>query len=499
MYVIPNSTIKVLARVPLDSKYKNTIYFPSRSAQQSYFANKFKYNFTEYTRIKEQKSVRVEMKADNLYDCNYLMYQNTSYGSKWFYAFITSVEYINDKTTEIHFELDVMQTWLVEYDYDIKPSFVEREHSLTDKAGDNIVSEPIDFGNIVCSNIVSSGKFDSYVAVIATAWLPEEQTGGYVSGLFSGLSYVAGSIDTPADVQTLLDLLQAHQIANQIESIVSIFVMPTAFYTDNALPVVETAKLYKNTMIDGYTPRNKKLLTYPYNFLGVDSGDNSAIYRYEYFEDKEECNFTMNGCVTPNPEIQLVPLDYNGSNFNYVEKLMMAGFPQVGFAIDGYRAWLAQEATGQLISVVGSAGTVALGAVSGVAPVAVGGVVGLASGINNMMTSANKPSQAKGSNGTSVSVATRTKDFWFKRMHVTSQYAKIIDDYFDMFGYATNRVKVPNISTRPHWNYVKTNDVCLVGSVPADDMERIQKIYNSGITFWKYGNEVGNYGLDNTL
>jgi hypothetical protein len=207
----------------------------------------------------------------------------------------------------------------------------------------------------------------------------------------------------------------------------------------------------------------------------------------------------MNGCVTPNPEIQLIPVNYNGADFNYIEKLIMTGFPQIGWSIDAFRAWLAQEATGQLISVVGSGSTAILGAATGAVPLALGGSLGLASGINNMMVSANKPSQAKGSNGASVSVATRTKDFYFKRMHVTAQYAKIIDDYFDMFGYATNRVKVPNISNRPHWNYVKTIDICLTGSVPADDMEKIQSIYNKGITFWKYGNEVGNYALNNTI
>ena len=66
-----------------------------------------------------------------------------------------------------------------------------------------------------------------------------------------------------------------------------------------------------------------------------------------------------------------------------------------------------------------------------------------------------------------------------------------------MFGYATNRVKVPNRNSRPHWNYVKTIGCVVVGSVPADDMNSICSIYNNGITFWKKGTEVGNYSLDN--
>ena len=38
-----------------------------------------------------------------------MMFQNSAYGDKWFYAFITSVEYVNDVTSNISFEIDVMQ------------------------------------------------------------------------------------------------------------------------------------------------------------------------------------------------------------------------------------------------------------------------------------------------------------------------------------------------------------------------------------------------------
>ena len=83
-------------------------------------------------------------------------------------------------------------------------------------------------------------------------------------------------------------------------------------------------------------------------------------------------------------------------------------------------------------------------------------------------------------------------------MCVNNQYARMIDDFFDKYGYAVDNVKVPNISARPHWNYVKTHDCTITGSVPADDMKKICNIFNSGITFWKNGSEVGNYSLDNS-
>lgn len=81
---------------------------------------------------------------------------------------------------------------------------------------------------------------------------------------------------------------------------------------------------------------------------------------------------------------------------------------------------------------------------------------------------------------------------------IRPEYAHIIDDYFTRYGYACKRTKVPNISSRPHWNYVQTVDCALSGDAPANAIEDIQAIFNNGITFWKNASEVGNYSLDNS-
>jgi hypothetical protein len=76
--------------------------------------------------------------------------------------------------------------------------------------------------------------------------------------------------------------------------------------------------------------------------------------------------------------------------------------------------------------------------------------------------------------------------------------AKSIDDYFSMFGYQTNKVKVPNINSRPLWNYVKTNGFTMCGELSTNDISLISSIFDSGITFWKNGDYVGMYQIDNT-
>ena len=152
MYIEPNSVIKIYNNIPLDNTYEHTIFFKNLSEQNAYFhpidAPKAKYVLSaqSYQRV-VKGSMRVEKKAEDLYDCNYLAFQNTSFGSKWFYAFITSVEYVNNITSEITFEIDVLQTYF--FNYTMKKCFVEREHSTTDVIGENILPEPLATGEYV--------------------------------------------------------------------------------------------------------------------------------------------------------------------------------------------------------------------------------------------------------------------------------------------------------------------------------------------------------------
>ena len=94
---------------------------------------------------------------------------------------------------------------------------------------------------------------------------------------------------------------------------------------------------------------------------------------------------------------------------------------------------------------------------------------------------------------------------------VTAEKARIIDDYFSMYGYATNRVKQPNIFAyfrntsgyyiRPNWNYIKTNGAIVhprTGyGLPAEAEKKISEIIDKGITFWNDESNIGNYSLSN--
>lgn len=492
----PISKLNILKGVPLDSTYKDTLDFSSVSDQAAYFASKAKYTYADLEPIRMQNMIRVAVNADNLYDCNYIMFQNSNFGNKWFYAFISKIEFKNPNMSEISFNIDIMQTW--QFDYTLKPCYVEREHSLNDTVGDHLLAESVELGDYINETANTTNFFDDYVAVIATAYDPDGQTGGYVGGMFTGLHYVAGLINNSSQVQDLLDFIETAVEANKADAITSTFVMPADFYTTGSTPaIVRHTEQKQRTSVGSYTPRNKKLLTYPYNYLMVNTSEGqSASYRYEYFQGST-CGFVLECAMGCNPEIVLEPIAYNNQQFNLDEALAMSGFPQFGYSIDTFRAWLAQNSNSVYISTATSFLSLIGGMATGNMMAQAGAAVGLATTLSNVISQSIRPNQSRGAQGSNTLVGTREKNFYFYNRHIREDYARAIDAYFDIYGYATNRLKVPYTRTRPSWNYVKTRDSKIVGSIPFEDIERIRQVFDNGVTFW-HGDYVGDYTRNNS-
>lgn len=122
------ATIYLLQNVDLDNTYEHTMDFENETAQSTYFSSKI---FTSwdttlsFSYLRENRPIKVGKNVDNLFGCNYLMYRNTIL-NKWFYCFITRKEYINESTTMLYIQTDVMQTFM--FDYSIINSFIVREH-----------------------------------------------------------------------------------------------------------------------------------------------------------------------------------------------------------------------------------------------------------------------------------------------------------------------------------------------------------------------------------
>lgn len=526
-YIQPNSTIRLLQNCPLDKTYDHTIYFASASAQATYFSSLASFTYSNASYVRKNRAIKVQATVgQNLYTCNYLMFKNTSFENKWFYAFITHVEYDNNLTWIIEFELDVMQTWF--FDYELERCFVEREHSATDNIGDNLVPEKLELGDYISDGISrsydgDSSMTDSHLADLSLVFgctfdrQYNDFKGGYYAGMYSGLCYIDFPFPkppTPANIQSFVNNIQTWitGASAKINGIITCFVMPTEFiHSDTSSPSAvgfNKPKHYENNGengLYGFTVQNNKLFTFPYNFLYVTNmSGSSCAYHYEYFRDTNNCGFALQGNYASNPEFVLTPLNYKGVGLeNYDERIALSGFPIMPFTNDVYMAWCALDASAQVATMLGTVGAgAAIGSVVPGIGTAVGAGVGLAHSIGSMIGQAWEadiaPPQNHGStSGAHALTSLRLLDFMFMNKHIRPEFAHIIDNYFSMFGYATHRCKVPNRNVRPHWTYTKTVGCCITGSVPADDMAKICSIYDRGITFWRNGSEVGHYNLNN--
>jgi len=544
MYIAPNSQIRLLQGIPLEPDYINTLYFANATAQYNYFSVKAKWILTAQSYQRVNKGVcRVNYKAEDLYDCNYLMFQNTSFGNKWFYAFITSVDYVNNVTSDVHYEIDVMQTWA--FEMSLTRCFVEREHSVTDEIGDNIVPEPVETGELVFNHFNVMDKCDvllgTYGVIVLVSDVEDASTiGTLLDGIFSGAkAFLFGMDLNQVGINTLRTFLASY--IQKPDAIIGIYMVPlacldtlpddqhqgdTIAYNDSAKhrDNFDVMGIDKNSRVDGHVVRNMKLLTYPYNFCHVNNVNGRELnLRYEFFQDENgnrtcKPQFHMYGNITMPVTVVLRPKGYKGAvtheqdDLDMVtsESIDLTNFPMCSWGVDSWMAWVAQNSVPETISAFSNAtgmgltvggGALLAGASLSTAGVGalVAGAIGLASTVlSNTYKASIKADVCKGSlNNGNINFSSKYHTFVEGRLSVCREMAEIIDDFFDRFGYATNRVKIPNTHSRPQWNYVKTIGSNVNGNIPADDKQKIDANFNKGITFWKHPDNVDNYSLSN--
>lgn len=556
-YVTPDSTIKLMKGVPLDINQADTCYFDNVSAQETYF-NTFVYatlTAQSYNRQNRGK-FRAAIEADLIIDVNYLAYKNTHYSNKWFYAFVTQVDYINDGMSEITFVIDEIQTWF--FDYTVPPCLVERMHADDDTIGANTVAEKIAPGEYVVSDkynfeitddnqSIDFSKLGMLVMFAGTySYDSNNPTVSPYASVNDGIIGAGRLIYFERSVAGLLALAGFMlEINSQMAGVMGAYMVPDDILNNpvskEPLTLTESGKtLYYNFQaindtykLDGYPAdtqqgltnkvKNKKLLTYPYNFLSVTNYCGQRMNCcYEYFQDNHpkfivETNVTYPVSLTLRPRFYKCGKTYNeGSpvkpeyNTNMLECIEYTDFPQCSIAVDTFAAWIAQKAVPFLqygnLSLLASAGGAAVsGALSG-NPVSAG--IGAGQQILNsaidLMDSAYQASiaapiiQGSALNG-SNNCSNKHIGFTAYRMTVDAEKAREIDDYFSAFGYAQNRIMQTTRKIRTAYTYIKTIGAIVEGSLPADSAKKIAQLYDNGIRFWADTAHFGNLNIDNPI
>lgn len=539
----PNSTIEFIRGIPFDPSYENTMYFDTLAQQETYFSQKQKivFNKLSYQRV-NSNTLKVGSVADNngnsvitlMYNVSYMRFKNTNFENKWFYAFVDNVEYINNNTVEVRYHLDVLQTW--HFDYIFNQCLIERQHTTTDNIGDNTVPENIEYGDYQISSLTDVQYSPVAVVVSSGDAAGDYADGDVITGLhivtgsttgdmFSGVKYYTFDISDASRLAALNTFLEnAYTDRDRQNSIIAVFMGAGVFMQNNATPIEQTIRYHtfnSELAIGTYYIRNKKLMSYPYNMIYVTNYQGGHLeLHYEYFtthNENTQFHVRVWGNIGSNPGLVAYPVDYKGAWYNFDESLQLNGFPMCAWVNDAYKAWVAQNfATLQVnyASDIVNAFKGVTNVISGVsnapafggehsfsdaggglqqAYTGVGQIVDAARTLAKTMDASVMPQSAHGNSNGNLQYQSGKLTFGIGIKQIRAEYAKILDDFFDMYGYAIHRVGTPNRNARPCWTYVKTIGCSLDGNVPISDLRIIEEIFNKGVRFWRTTATFGSF------
>lgn len=340
-------------------------------------------------------------------------------------------------------------------------------------------------------------------------------------------------------------------------NIVNVMIMPSELAPNNGnyyvnetptLKIVKPNKSYteNGTTHDGmsqfglYTPKNKKLFTYPYTYFIVSSTDgNSQDYRFELFDTQISADyapFNFTGCGLPSPIACLYPKDYNGLHssrgYNIYDEnwivysgnaykaleygVILSNFPMFSLKVDEYKKYMEQNRYRDSLDTVSAILSLSSSVVSTALSPSPTSIIGTASGvvdtIGKFQNMANQREMAKripdsfiGQLGTSdLAVANGVCGFRVLTMRIKEENARVIDDYFTRYGYKISHHLDLNEkrNIRPHFTFIKTIECNLSVKnmcMSQEDEKAIEAIYNRGIRYWNNPTEYKNYSVDNSV
>lgn len=506
----PNGKIQLFNNLKLDASYEHTYYWESAAAQSSFFAGKVVVEYDNQSYTRKNRSIKVQAVADNIYSCNYLRFQNNGFGQKWFYAFITDIEYISNTVAEIFYEIDVIQTWY--FNFSLNGSFVERIHTQSDDYFEHIEPDISPFGDDYVFTKRQYENFSSLKACLQATTNPAGSIRGITrNNIYSQLHVIDGISITD---ETELNKIINEDYVGRYDAIINVFEYPDFLDDgDGGTPVTATAPASKNvnfamerTVLDNHTIVNKKCLCFPYNYLVVSNNQGADnILRFEDFTNAATgtVGFTVKGVKFPTPELMLYPKSHKRIADDYENGVFVKNFPTCCFSGNVYTNYLAQNQNSIAVSQVtglASAITNTAGAIKGKNPGAIGDsimdAVNYYAGQLDMM---HLPATCKGQlNSVGLQASLNRYGFTLYQKCLSTPLIRQIDNFFTRYGYAINRiVNNVNRAARTKFTYVKLRNASIYGNVPAADCRKIEELHNRGITYWKSTATIGDFTDNN--
>jgi hypothetical protein len=589
---LSGTNIRFLSGVPFSNDYKHTRWFEYVTEQYDYFnSQNVVYNMgsATYQRIEGRTFVSVNKSIDELWGTNYLMFRNISYSNKWFYAFVTKLEYKNAGTTYVYFEIDVLQTWMFEMNF--KPSYVAREHcKLWEADGTpviNTLDEGLNYGtNYETVNVMNWKPYNDvlFLVIVSKSLMHDrdvEKAGDIYPNINSApqpLCYYVhpfklnGTLPTCWDgtdnivLSNPTDLLQGlYEMDDAVNNVVSIYITDyigfnvsvdgsgtltfpsTNFVNVNKAYNVGTETRYFNTIFvkdikqyqskavtytnkysDYRSVKESKLLMYPYTVLTLDDlKGNRQTIKNEYIKGDDIVINVRGSLGTSNKtsysidnyqvKDNMEPADLFLSN---LENAVLNNNPNdipiladmLSAYLQGNRNSLANQKNSIIFNgIMGGVNSLVGGVASGVTQNPAGVVSSVTGGIqgagNTVLQLQGMQAKQRDIDNTPPSLSKMGSNTYFDYGHglsglylikkqITPEYQKKLEDFFNLYGYKVNEVKLPNFKTRLYWNYVQTVSCVITGNFNNEDLNELKAIFDNGITLW-HTDDVGNYSLEN--
>ena len=539
MAITPQTNLKLL-KCNLNLDNNNQINFSTATAQYNYFNSLTKLEASNFTYQRKDNVIRYPAHIDSIIDYNYVMYQNSNYTNKWFYAYIVKMEYVNDNMTYIYIKTDSFQTW--QFDLTYMRSFVEREHVNSDTIGLHTLDEPVGTGEYINNGFGTFNTQGTATSIIIgvsklltgmTYW-----NNRFYNGVYSGLYlYTFTTHDNVSMGEYISRFIKCYDQAGYGGDIVQLYTVPSDFVnvpsgdwiTQNDVPISEgqTTTLYYglvkansaysstpvqidiNTTLDGYTPKNNKLFTAPFNYLYLSNNVGAdVVYHYEDFTSNTP-KFLVEGTISLGGSTRVYPINYKRQSddptltaprCSYQYGITAGKLPVCSWNSDSYTNWITQNSVNVATGYISGLTATASGIVTGNPIGIMGGIGQVANSLGSMYSASMIPNNVGGNtSGSDISFSTRNLNVTYSKMSVRSEVAKVIDDFFSIYGYHVNLLKVPNITGRRNWNYVKTINANIEAYIPQEDLDEIKKMFDNGITIWHNTSTFLDYSQNNDI
>lgn len=519
--------------VPFGRDYKSIVSFANVNEQTQAFADIERIKVTRFNYIQKDNAFELKGNMARYEKFNYVRYQNANYTNfsgvkKWFYAFITRIEYIAKDVTRVYIATDVWQTW--QFDLLYFQSYIERGHitKASDIIGANTNIEPISFEkSIIKSNVEISSELSPYYVLHSTSTIEMSTSGGtearpynrMCGGVPCGL---CNSSSTLQDLETVLykfaelktnvlffnipkdgrENCQFIQVVPNFTSDGGTYLATSTqdtnilnFHTPTQKTITKSFNYDLTKTASNYVPRNKKLLTSQFQTIRYTTRNGNLFeYKPENFNDinnDNEITFNLRGSCGGNGDYYIFPNNYNESVANKYHRVSYGGSVSLGYDANNSMSNIMSQLRVGLSSVASIGGGVASGNIGAIT----GGIDTL---INNSDVFSTKP-QSIGSQSDLTDIALFTYVATIDTASPKYNECEEIDEYFDTYGYSIQ--KHANIRsymfTRSNWNYIKTQNANIQLNGNENDLITIKQIFNSGVTIWHGLEHFGDYSLSN--